>query len=178
MDRKQYLESIYSHRVRLMKQDKTVLPLLADNEDFAAQSADDYLQAEALANRAFEAIYIKADYSEAIALAKRALDLAGSASIDLLSKLHLLIGRASIHLSNFQDARVQLYKALTYAEQIDSADLNRLMTQSEVYHALGMVNSLLKLPVERTREYLEKGLHFAVLANSRSFEMCMHFRVG
>jgi signal transduction histidine kinase len=178
MDRKQYLAEIYTYRARLTKQDKTVLPLLQATEEYAAQTADNYLVAEAMANRAFEAIYIKADYSEAIAIAKRALDLAGGVSIDLLSKLHLLIGRASIYLSNFQDARVQLYKALTYAEQIDSADLNRLMTQSEVYHALGMVNSLLKLPVERTREYLEKGLHFAVLANSRSLKCVCTLGLG
>lgn len=116
MDRKQYLAEIYTYRARLTKQDKTVLPLLQATEEYAAQTADNYLVAEAMANRAFEAIYIKADYSEAIAIAKRALDLAGGVSIDLLSKLHLLIGRASIYLSNFQDARVQLYKALTYAE--------------------------------------------------------------
>jgi signal transduction histidine kinase len=178
MDRKQFLQEVYSYRVRLSKQDKTVLPLLEATEHYAAQIGEDYLIAEALANRAYEAIYIDADYGRAIEIIKKVLDLAGKGPIDFLSKLHLLMGRAFIHLSDFQEARIHLYESIHLAEQLDSGNIAGFITQSEVFHALGMVNSLLRLPVERTREYLEKGLHYATLAKSRTLKCVCTLGLG
>jgi signal transduction histidine kinase len=178
MDRQQYLQQIYSYRVRLSKQDKSVVPLLASLEEYAAQTQDNYLIAEALASRAFEALYINADYAKAVDIATQALNLAGDDNVDFCSRLHLLVGRAFIYLSNFQEARIHLYKTIDLAEQLEQKNYNRLITLSEVYHMLGMVNSMLKLPVSRTREYLEKGLHFATLADNRTLRSVCTLGLG
>jgi len=167
MDKGKFLALASAYRERLLKHDRTVLPLLAECYAFAESVDDATCQSEMLTLKAYEALYLHANYESAISFASEALLYVQPQSFSFSAELHMFLGRANINLSNYHEARLQLYKAIELAEQIESNSGGAFRIQSEVYHLLAMINSMLSLPAERTREYLQKGLHYATLAQSR-----------